>query len=27
VGDYCAVGIPVTLLTLAGGTAWLVLTR
>jgi Na+/H+ antiporter NhaD/arsenite permease-like protein len=27
VWDYCAVGVPVTLLTLAGGTAWLVLTR
>jgi Na+/H+ antiporter NhaD/arsenite permease-like protein len=27
VWDYCAVGIPVTLLTLAGGTAWLMLNR
>jgi Na+/H+ antiporter NhaD/arsenite permease-like protein len=25
--DYCRVGIPVTLLTLAGGTAWMMLTR
>jgi Na+/H+ antiporter NhaD/arsenite permease-like protein len=26
-GEYCLVGVPVTLLTLTAGTAWLLLTR